>query len=130
MNEGQLAHYHKQQKNLFQQRVANINQHDRIIYQQNPRGSYRERVENMNAVEIDNLRRHQMQPHRVRRHKPVLNRAFVNEFEHFNVEEMNIICEYCGALRFKNENNSCCYNGKVNVPTLQPYQETLKRLFE
>lgn len=51
--------------------------------------------------EIDYLRRHQIQRRRVRRHRPVLNSAFVNEFEQFKPGGINIICENCGAYRFR-----------------------------
>ncbi|XP_014768871.1 uncharacterized protein LOC106868220 [Octopus bimaculoides] len=107
-----------------------MNRYERAIYQQNQRRRYRESVQNMNAGEIDNLRRHQMQRQRVRRHTSVQNRVIAHEFEQFDIRELNIMCEHCGALRFRNENNSCCHNGKVNVPALQPYPEILKILFE
>ena len=42
---------------------------------------------------------------------------------------MNISCQYCGALKFPNEDLfKCCHNGKVQLPDLSPYPDELKVL--
>lgn len=80
--------------------------------------SHSKRIENMNAGE----RKYECWWHQMQRHKP--------ELINFPTEERNIICEYYGVLRFRNENNSCCLNRKENGPALQPYLEALKHLFQ
>ena len=45
------------------------------------------------------------------------------------IGEMNISCQYCGALKFPNEDLfKCCHKGKVQLPDLSPYPPELKLL--
>ncbi|KAF2348097.1 hypothetical protein FHG87_021147 [Trinorchestia longiramus] len=43
---------------------------------------------------------------------------------------MTVKCEFCDALRFRNEDENCCHNGKVSVSSLQPYSEALRDLLK
>jgi hypothetical protein len=65
-----------------------------------------------------------------RRHGPPIDRYVDAAVEPYNIGQMNITCNYCGALRFRNEHFNCCHNGKVHLPPLQPYPEVLKNLFD
>ena len=44
------------------------------------------------------------------------------------VGPITTVCEYCQALRFPNEPQNCCHNGKVSLPTLADYPTPLKEL--
>ena len=47
----------------------------------------------------------------------------------FHTGNMNVICRYCGALRFSREILNCCHNGKVLLIALQEYPGNLPQLF-
>lgn len=49
-------------------------------------------------------------------------------FNHINVDEMNILCQQCAALRFTKEPLNCYQNGKVSLPNLQEYRAELRQL--
>ena len=66
---------------------------------------------------------------RRRRRQRYQNDAVRNEDAYFDVGPMNIMCKYCGAKRFKDENKSiCCANGQVELPPLPEAPEPLKSL--
>lgn len=45
------------------------------------------------------------------------------------IGQMDVVCEYCGALKFSGETPGlCCVNGKVKLPVLTPPQEPLYSL--
>ncbi|KAF2351228.1 hypothetical protein FHG87_018016 [Trinorchestia longiramus] len=84
----------------------------------------------MNPGEVNHLRQNQLQRQRIRRNRPVVDIGNIIDIKPFDTGEINVRCEYCDALRFRNENKNCCHNGKVSVPALQPYPETLRDLLE
>lgn len=45
------------------------------------------------------------------------------------VGPMTTQCEHCQALRFPRENLNCCHSGKVSLPALVEYPQSLKDLF-
>ncbi|KAF2359583.1 hypothetical protein FHG87_009653 [Trinorchestia longiramus] len=130
MDAEQRAQHLERQRNLFQQREQNMNEEDRMNYHQNQRERYRQTIENMNFGEVNHLRQNQLQRQRIRRNGPVVDIANIIDIEPFDISEMNVRCEYCDALRFRNEDKNCCHKGKVSVPALQPYPEALRDLLE
>ncbi len=50
------------------------------------------------------------------------------EVEPFCLGAMNIKCQHCSALRFKDENLNCCQSGKIKIDELSPYPDKLKDL--
>ena len=57
-------------------------------------------------------------------------RQFPPVVERFSLGPFDKKCEYCGAIRFKNEfdETNCCHKGKVDLPPLDPYPDELKAL--
>ena len=46
-----------------------------------------------------------------------------------SIGQMDVVCEYCGALKFSGETPGlCCLNGKVKLPVLTPPHEPLYSL--
>lgn len=86
---------------------------------------------NNRSQQIDNLRRRT-------RYLADLNRAAFrydcsNDYSlHPSVciGQMDVVCEYCGALKFSGETPGlCCVNGKVKLPVLTPPHEPFIHCF-
>lgn len=64
------------------------------------------------------------------RHRIQMRRIALKEDQpiRYHAGEINVICQYCGLLRFARKPLNCCQNGKVLLPNLQDYPA--QRLFD
>ena len=56
-------------------------------------------------------------------------RVFSPQVPEFSLGLMDVVCDFCLALRFRGEAKNCCHNGKVSLPPSLPYPTYLMPLF-
>ncbi|XP_014781602.1 uncharacterized protein LOC106877253 [Octopus bimaculoides] len=102
-----------------------MKQEEKDLYLQNGRNRDEERRNNMNPEEreayLQNMRNRVQQQRNAIKEDQTLG---------FHIGDMNVICRYCGALRFSREILNCCHKGKVLIPALEENPGNLKQLFD
>ncbi|KAF2345653.1 hypothetical protein FHG87_023591 [Trinorchestia longiramus] len=111
-------------RNRDQKSQNDINDVERQQFLENRRNRDQERRNYMNEVE----RQQFLANRRNRDHERRNNNNMEHQIHYTGA--MDVLCQFCGALRFQREQLNCCHNGKVSLPPLQEYPENLRLLFD